>query len=140
MPPYLAPRYGAGCRSCCQFQESWLHMQDELGKQCSVVAAYTACTPRLSSARVWATVCCVPALQVTVDVPWSPYDIDGRSFDWQGLAAAADLLFIMLYDTQSQVSPALLTGTADRQPWQGPVLSAHTPGEGQPCSALTFCC
>jgi di-N-acetylchitobiase len=42
-------------------------------------------------------------LQVTVDVPWSPYDIDGRSYDYKGLAEAADLLFIMMYDTQSQV-------------------------------------
>jgi di-N-acetylchitobiase len=38
-----------------------------------------------------------------VDVPWSPYDIDGRSYDYKGLAEAADLLFIMMYDTQSQV-------------------------------------
>lgn len=43
------------------------------------------------------------AMQVTVDVPWSPYDIDGRSYDFKGLAEAADLLFIMMYDTQSQV-------------------------------------
>ena len=38
-----------------------------------------------------------------MDVPWSPYDIDGRSYDWLGLAAAADLFFVMVYDTQSQV-------------------------------------
>jgi di-N-acetylchitobiase len=42
-------------------------------------------------------------LQVTVDVPWSPYDTDGRNYDWLKMAAAADLLFIMMYDTQSQV-------------------------------------
>jgi di-N-acetylchitobiase len=45
----------------------------------------------------------VGGMQVTVDVPWSPYDIDGRSYDWLGLAAAADLFFVMVYDTQSQV-------------------------------------
>lgn len=39
-----------------------------------------------------------------MDVPWSPYGIDGRSYDWQGLAAAADLLFMMAYDMQSQAS------------------------------------
>lgn len=43
-------------------------------------------------------------LQVSVDVPWSPYGIDGRSYDWQGVAAAADLLFVMAYDMQSQAS------------------------------------
>ena len=37
-----------------------------------------------------------PAAVVTVDVPWSPADIDGRSYDWGGLAAAADLLFVMV--------------------------------------------
>lgn len=45
----------------------------------------------------------MPGSQVSVDIPWSPYDIDSRSYDWHGLAAAADLLFIMIYDTQSQV-------------------------------------
>lgn len=37
-----------------------------------------------------------------MDVPWSPHGIDGRHFDWAGLAAAADLLFVMAYDMQSQ--------------------------------------
>lgn len=40
---------------------------------------------------------------MSVDVPWSPYDVDGRSYDWLGLAEAADLLFVMAYDIQSQV-------------------------------------
>ncbi len=48
-------------------------------------------------------ICWCP-LQVSVDVPWSPYGIDGRSYDWQGLAQAADLLFVMAYDMQSQVT------------------------------------
>ena len=38
--------------------------------------------------------------QVSVDVPWSPYDVDGRNYDWRGLADAADLVFVMAYDTQ----------------------------------------
>lgn len=42
-------------------------------------------------------------MQVSVDVPWSPLDVDGRSYDWAGLAAAADLLFVMAYDQQSQM-------------------------------------
>lgn len=46
------------------------------------------------------TPCNTPSPQ---DVPWSPYDVDGRNYDWPGLAAAADMLFVMAYDTQSQV-------------------------------------
>ena len=38
-----------------------------------------------------------------MDVPWSPFGVDGRSYDWRGLGAAADLLLVMAYDTQSQV-------------------------------------
>ena len=40
--------------------------------------------------------------QISVDVAWSPYGIDGRNYDVLGLAAAADLLFVMAYDMQSQ--------------------------------------
>ncbi|GFH16724.1 di-N-acetylchitobiase [Haematococcus lacustris] len=40
---------------------------------------------------------------VSVDVPWSPFDIDGRNYDWPALTAAADLLFVMAYDTQAGV-------------------------------------
>lgn len=84
----------------------------------------------------------VLGLQVTVDVPWSPYDIDGRSFDWKGLAAAADLLFIMLYDTQSQVWPkeaavlSAMAGTAHPGFCQGccPTLSYHS-RPTHPCTA-----
>ncbi len=47
----------------------------------------------------------LPGSQVSVDVPWSPYDIDGRFYDWQGLAEAADLLFVMVYDTQVRNGP-----------------------------------
>jgi spore germination protein YaaH len=48
-----------------------------------------------------------PGSTVSVDVPWSPYDVDGRNYDWLGLAEAADLLFVMAYDIQSQVSTML---------------------------------
>lgn len=36
---------------------------------------------------------------MSVDVPWSPYDVDGRNYEWHALAAAADLLFVMDYDS-----------------------------------------
>ena len=41
--------------------------------------------------------------QVTVDVAWSPDGIDGRFYDWVGLANASDFLFVMSYDTRSQI-------------------------------------
>merc|ERR1711871_1162671 len=40
---------------------------------------------------------------VSVDVAWSPFDIDGRAYSYQDIASAADLLFIMAYDTRSQI-------------------------------------
>lgn len=43
--------------------------------------------------------------QVSVDVAWSPNCIDGRCYDYQGIADAADLLFVMAYDMRSQVLP-----------------------------------
>lgn len=81
-----------------------------------------------------------PGAATSVDVPWSPYDVDGRNYDWAGLAAAADLLFIMAYDTASQVgrggqahrprdvkrhalSPALCT-----TPHRAPRRAAQIPG------------
>eukprot|EP00775_Hariotina_reticulata_P010253 gene10253-10411_t len=45
----------------------------------------------------------LPGSTVSVDVPWSPHDVDGRNYDWLGLAEAADLLFVMAYDIQSQI-------------------------------------
>ena len=43
------------------------------------------------------------AVQLTVDVAWSPNCIDGRCYDAVGLAAACDFLFVMSYDLRSQV-------------------------------------
>ncbi len=45
------------------------------------------------------------APQISVDVPWSPAGVDGRNYDWLGLSQAADVLFVMAYDMQSQVLP-----------------------------------
>jgi di-N-acetylchitobiase len=44
-----------------------------------------------------------PRRQVSVDVAWSPYDVDGRSYEWRELIEAADLVFVMVYDVQSQM-------------------------------------
>ena len=41
-----------------------------------------------------------------MDVAWSPFGVDGRNYDALGLAAAADVLFVMAYDMQSQVDGA----------------------------------
>eukprot|EP01026_Neomeris_dumetosa_P080747 TRINITY_DN8984_c0_g1_i4.p1 TRINITY_DN8984_c0_g1~~TRINITY_DN8984_c0_g1_i4.p1 ORF type:complete len:270 (+),score=19.00 TRINITY_DN8984_c0_g1_i4:1-810(+) len=45
----------------------------------------------------------IPGSQVSVDIPWSPYGVDNRYYDWIGLANAADILFVMAYDMQSQI-------------------------------------
>jgi di-N-acetylchitobiase len=43
-------------------------------------------------------------LQVTTCVAWSPDGIDGRNFPHAQLADASDLLYVMDYDTQSQIT------------------------------------
>ena len=45
----------------------------------------------------------IPGSQTSVCVAWSPDDIDGRNYDFASLAAASDLMYVMLYDTQSQI-------------------------------------
>ena len=44
-----------------------------------------------------------PSYQTSVCVAWSPDDIDGRAYPYVALAAAADLLYVMDYDTRSQI-------------------------------------
>ncbi len=44
-----------------------------------------------------------PDFQISVDVAWSPNDIDGRAYDYTALGQVADLLFVMAYDMRSQV-------------------------------------
>ena len=53
-------------------------------------------------------------LQVTTCVPWSPDDIDGRGYPYQDLAYVSDLLYVMDYDTQSQIvqGPCLANANA----------------------------
>ena len=55
-----------------------------------------------SSSTALSSVAASP-LQVTTCVAWSPYGIDGRNFPHEQLAAASDLLYVMDYDTQSQI-------------------------------------
>lgn len=45
----------------------------------------------------------IPGSQVTVDAAWSPDDIDGRNYDWVGISEACDFMFVMAYDTRSQI-------------------------------------
>eukprot|EP00878_Enallax_costatus_P018615 GHUV01019606.1.p1 GENE.GHUV01019606.1~~GHUV01019606.1.p1 ORF type:complete len:275 (+),score=60.00 GHUV01019606.1:105-929(+) len=52
----------------------------------------------------------VPGSSVSVDIPWSPYDVDGRNYDWLKLAEAANVLFLMAYDTQSQILGRCIAG------------------------------
>ena len=59
-----------------------------------------------------------PPLQVSTCVAWSPDGIDGRNYPHVELADASDLLYIMDYDTQSQIT-------------QGPcIASANAPISG----------
>lgn len=44
-----------------------------------------------------------PYAQISVCVAWSPDDIDGRAYDVVGLADVSDLLYVMSYDTRSQI-------------------------------------
>ena len=46
--------------------------------------------------------------QISTCVPWSPDNIDGRAFPWVQLADASDLLYVMDYDTRSQIFDACL--------------------------------
>lgn len=55
-----------------------------------------------------------PAAQTSFDVAWSPHDIDGRSYDFPGLAKVA-ILFVMGYDLRSQV-------------WTGPCVAGANAG------------
>ena len=52
----------------------------------------------------------LPGSQTSVCVAWSPNDIDGRYYNISGFADAADLLYIMMYDTRSQIFDVCLAG------------------------------
>ena len=44
-----------------------------------------------------------PGTMVSIDVAWSPDNIDGRAFPYRQMANVTDLLFVMSYDTRSQI-------------------------------------
>jgi di-N-acetylchitobiase len=46
--------------------------------------------------------------QMSVDVAWSPNNIDGRAYDYAGIAAAVDYVFAMSYDMRSQIFGACI--------------------------------
>ena len=95
-PPYrwLSGQEGCGARST--------HIAVGLRQKCQRV-----CAPLSSLARS----CGTP--QVSVDVPWSPFDIDGRNYDWGSIGTAADIVFVMAYDMQSQMyGPCLATANS----------------------------
>lgn len=46
--------------------------------------------------------------QVTFDVAWSPNCIDGRCYDYKGIADATDFVVIMSYDERSQIFGACI--------------------------------
>uniref|UniRef100_A0A6U2XID5 GH18 domain-containing protein n=1 Tax=Paramoeba aestuarina TaxID=180227 RepID=A0A6U2XID5_9EUKA len=45
----------------------------------------------------------IPGSQVTADVAWSPDCIDGRCYDYAGVANASDFVIVMDYDERSQI-------------------------------------
>ncbi|XP_033638967.1 di-N-acetylchitobiase-like [Asterias rubens] len=45
----------------------------------------------------------IPNSQVTFDAAWSSGCIDGRCYDYVGIAKSCDFLFVMSYDEQSQI-------------------------------------
>lgn len=49
-----------------------------------------------------------PNYQVSVCVPWSPDDIDGRNYPWTLMNA--DLFYVMDYDTRSQIYDTCIAG------------------------------
>lgn len=47
---------------------------------------------------------------ISIDVGWSPDNVDGRYYDIPALTAAADFLYVMDYDVRSQVIDRCLAG------------------------------
>ena len=60
-----------------------------------------------------------PSYQISTCVAWAPDDIDGRDYDVVGLAAVSDMLYVMDYDTRSQVFDACIA--AANAPYYGMV-------------------
>lgn len=59
-----------------------------------------------------------PSYQISVCVPWSPDAIDGRIYPFLEISNAVDLVYVMMYDMQSQVWNAACIAAAN-SPIQG---------------------
>ena len=59
--------------------------------------------------------------QISTCVPWSPANIDGRDYPWQEIAEASDLLYVMDYDTRSQVATEGFCLAGPDAPYEGMV-------------------
>ncbi|ETO02271.1 hypothetical protein RFI_35165, partial [Reticulomyxa filosa] len=46
----------------------------------------------------------------TIVISWSPYNIDGREYDYLSLGQVSDLLYVMDYDTRSQILDTCIAG------------------------------
>jgi di-N-acetylchitobiase len=79
-------------------------------------AALTAAVARTAAALKGAF---GAGFQVSVDVAWSPSCIDGRCYDFKGLADASDLLFVMAYDMRSQIKPPAPCVASANSPFPG---------------------
>ena len=60
-----------------------------------------------------------PSYQISVCVAWSPDNIDGRAYPYLAMAEASDLVYVMDYDTRSQIFDAC-------------IASANAPFPGSP--------
>jgi len=76
-----------------------LDMEDEIADGSAAEYQYTQLVEELSN-RIHVE---VPGSMVSVDVAWSAPCIDGRCYDYTGLASASDFLFVMAYDLRSQM-------------------------------------
>ena len=51
-----------------------------------------------------------PSYQISTCVPWSPDGIDGRVYPYLDIAAGSDVLYVMDYDTRSQIFDQCIAG------------------------------
>mmetsp|Transcript_2328 Transcript_2328/g.3875 ORF Transcript_2328/g.3875 Transcript_2328/m.3875 type:complete len:397 (+) Transcript_2328:25-1215(+) len=64
-----------------------------------------------------------PSYQISTCVAWSPDNIDGRGYDYPALAQSSDLLYVMDYDTRSQIFDACIA--ASNAPFPGTIRGVH---------------
>jgi di-N-acetylchitobiase len=86
-----------------------LDTEDPIPRESPLRSAYTGLVAELSQRLKTLN----PFHQVSVDIPWSPACIDGRCYDFEGLAQAADFLLVMAYDIRSQVFEPRCTAGAN---------------------------